>query len=53
MDIKNADEPFGMMCEEHVNLFTFEALNNLMAAAGYGLADAKIEYGFDKGYPAG
>ncbi len=53
MDIKNADEPFGMMCEEHVNLFTFETLNNLMAAAGYGLADAKIEYGFDKGYPAG
>lgn len=53
MEIKNIDEPFGMFCEEHVNLFTFEALNNMMSRLGYGLVDAKIEYGFDKGYPAG
>ena len=53
MDVKNIDEPYGMMCEEHVNLFTFEALNNMLARLGYGLVDAKVEYGFNKGYPAG
>lgn len=53
LDIKNTDEPFGMFCEEHVSMFTFEALNNLLGSIGYGLVDARIEMGFDKGYPAG
>lgn len=53
MDVKNIDEPYGMLCEEHVNLFTFEALNHMLGRLGYGLVDARIEYGFDKGYPAG
>ena len=53
MDVKFINEPFGMFAEEHVNYFTFEGLNSLMAAAGYGLVDAKVEYEPDLRYPAG
>lgn len=57
IDIKNTDEPFGMFCEEHVNIFTLESLNNLMNVAGYGLVNARLELMFLNGntepYPAG
>ena len=53
MDVKFINEPFGMFAEEHVNYFTFEGLNSLMAAAGYGLVDAKVEYEPDLRCPAG
>lgn len=41
-DIKFINEPYGMFCEEHVNYFTLESLENLMRAAGYHLIDAEI-----------
>ena len=53
MDYKFVDEPFGMICEEHVNLFTFEGLNSLMNAAGFDLLNAEICFEPSTRLPAG
>ena len=43
-DYKVKDEPFGMFTDEHVNLFTFESLQNLMNLTGYELVNAQIPF---------
>lgn len=52
-DYKFADEPFGMFCEEHVNMFTVESLQSLMTACGYELLNAEIILGIEQRLPAG
>jgi len=55
-DYKFKDEPFGMFTDEHVNMFTFESLQNLMNVAGYTFMDAEISFFIEdiepSGYPA-
>lgn len=41
-DIKFINEPYGMFCEEHVNYFTLESLENLMEKLGFSLVDAEV-----------
>lgn len=41
-DIKFINEPYGMFCEEHVNYFTLESLENLMNNLGFEIVDAEI-----------
>lgn len=43
-DYKFKDEPFGMFTDEHVNMFTFESLQNLMNNEGYTLINAEIPF---------
>lgn len=52
-DYKFSNEPFGMFCEEHVNLFTLEGLQNLMNKCGYQLMDADFILGVTQTFPAG
>lgn len=42
MDVKFSNEAFGMFCEEHVNIFTLESLQNMMVKIGYKLINANI-----------
>lgn len=55
-DYKLKDEPFGMFTDEHVNMFTFESLQNLMNNAGYEVVNAEIPFCIGdiapSGYPA-
>lgn len=53
MDYKFIDEPFGMICEEHVNLFTFEGLTSLMNAAGFDILNAEMCFEPSTRLPAG
>ena len=41
-DYKFSNEPYGMFCEEHVNLFTLKSLQSLMNSSGYSLVNAEI-----------
>ncbi len=52
-DYKFSDEPFGMFCEEHVNMFTLEGLQNLMLKCGYQLLNAEFVLGLEQKLPAG
>lgn len=53
LDYKVEEEPYGMMAEEHVNIFTLEGLHSLMAEAGCSLVNAEVYFGFDEYLPAG
>ncbi len=53
LDYKFVDEPYGMFCEEHVNIFTLESLEKLMGACGYELMNADIIIGVEQSLPAG
>lgn len=53
LDFKFVDEPFGMICEEHVNIFTFEGLTSLMNASGFELLNAEICFEPSTRLPAG
>ena len=52
-DYKFSNEPFGMFCEEHVNLFTLEGLQSLMNKCGYQLVDADFILSIEQKLPAG
>lgn len=52
-DIKLNNEPFGMFCEEHVNMFTLKSLQKLMNKCGYQLVDADIHIQKNINLPAG
>ena len=52
-DYKFSNEPFGMFCEEHVNLFTLEGLQSLMNNCGYQLLDADFILNVEQKLPAG
>lgn len=52
-DYKFIDEPFGMFCEEHVNMFTLQSLENLMGRWGYALVDAEMLMEIGQTLPAG
>lgn len=52
MDYKYIEEPFGSFCEEHVNYFTLEGLNSLMATAGFSLVDINFRFCMDAYLPA-
>ncbi len=53
LDIRMDEEPFGMFCEEHVNIFTINSLNNLMVSCGYRLINIENVYGIGTYLPAG
>lgn len=53
LDYKKVDEPFGMFCEEHVNIFTLDSLERLMKACGYSLVNADMIMGVEQTLPAG
>lgn len=52
-DYKFSNEPFGMFCEEHVNLFTLEGLQSLMNSCAYQLVDADFVLDVQQKLPAG
>lgn len=52
-DFKFSNEPFGMFCEEHVNMFTLEGLQSLMNQCGYQLINAEISISVQSTLPAG
>lgn len=52
-DFKLSNEPFGMFCEEHVNMFTLEGLQSLMNKCGYQLKEAEMSIGINSKLPAG
>lgn len=52
-DYKLSNEPFGMFCEEHVNMFTLESLQNLMNECGYPLVSADFNINVTSKLPAG
>lgn len=52
-DYKYIDEPFGMFCEEHVNYFSYESLENLMFELGYKSIACNITFEPDCMLPAG
>lgn len=52
-DYKFFSEPFGMFCEEHVNMFTLASLDALMCSCGYELADANMNMELQQTIPAG
>lgn len=53
LDYKFNDEPYGMFTDEHVNIFTFEALQNIMTKNGYSLVNAEIPFYTDQPFPSG
>ncbi len=53
LDIRCDEEPFGIFCEEHVNLFTLDSLNVLMNSCGYRLRNVENVYGLGLYLPAG
>lgn len=53
MDYKLIDEPYGMFCEEHVNIFTLESLQNLMNKNGYELIHVEMIGGYEEKLPSG
>lgn len=42
-----------MFCEEHVNIFTLESLQNLMYGNGYELLHCEMVMGTEESLPAG
>ena len=56
LDIKFADEPYGMFSDEHVNIFTIEGLWHLMSKAGFAPINFEMFFGLYKyssaGYPS-
>ena len=52
-DYKISNEPFGMFCEEHVNMFTLESLQKLMNVCGYQLIDVDFIFSINETLPAG
>lgn len=52
-DYKFNNEAYGMFCEEHVNYFTLEALQNLMNRAGYELVNVHMLFEMEIKLPAG
>lgn len=52
-DYKFKDEPFGMFTDEHVNMFTFESLQNCMNAAGYSIVNADLGFSLGDNIPSG
>ena len=50
---KLKDEPYGMLTDEHVNMFTFESLQNLMTVCGYELLNAEIPFDIGNVAPSG
>lgn len=52
-DYKFIDEPFGMFCEEHVDMFTLESLQELMVPCGYELINADMLFAIKSTLPAG
>lgn len=53
LDYKFEEEPFGMFCEEHVNIFTLESLYHLMSKAGFSLLNTEMIMGIGEFLPAG
>ena len=53
LDIKFIEEPYGMFCEEHVNIFTIQSLWNLMSKAGFAPVEFELAFGLDHFIPAG
>ena len=53
LDYKFLDEPFGMFCEEHVNIFTLQSLTNLMTNAGFSLINCEMIFNLESKLPAG
>ncbi len=53
LDIRSVEEPFGIFCEEHVNLFTLDSLNKMMNSCGYQLINVENVYGLGLYLPAG
>ena len=53
LDYKYVDEPYGIFCEEHVNLFTLESLQKIMKECGYKLVNADMILGLEQALPAG
>lgn len=53
LDYKFTNEPFGMFCEEHVNIFTLEGLQSLMNKCGYQLMNADFIMNIEQKLPAG
>lgn len=53
LDYKWVDEPYGIFCEEHVNLFTLESLQKIMRKCGYKLINADFVLGLEQTLPAG
>ena len=52
-DYKFSDEAYGMFCEEHVNMFTLESLQNIMNLVGYELIAADMILEIGQTLPAG
>lgn len=53
INYKSMDEPYGIICEEHVNIFTLENLENLMYECGYKLINADLTLYYELYLPAG
>ena len=53
LDYKVEEEPFGMFCEEHVNMFTRESLTSLMRAAGFSPVNEEVYFNERTRLPAG
>lgn len=53
LDYRFVEEPFGMLCEEHVNIFTLESLHAMMHQVGFSLMDAELIFGWRHKLPAG
>lgn len=51
-DYKYIDEPYGMFCEEHVNYFSYECLENMMYGLGYQIIAYSMNYDHDCALPA-
>lgn len=53
LEVKPVEEPMGMFCEEHVNIFTLDSLCELMFRKGFTLLAAENVYGLYSYLPAG
>ena len=53
LDYRSVEEPMGIFCEEHVNLFTLDSLNSLMRRNGFHLINVEIIQGYKRYLPAG
>ena len=52
-DIKFIDEPYGMFCDEHVNVFTVQSLCHLMSNAGFAPIEFEMIFSLGNFLPAG
>ena len=53
LDIKFLDEPYGMFCDEHVNIFTIQSLWHLMNNAGFSMVNFELVSDMNSFTPAG